>query len=87
MNDPTKHSLANRMLSKIHSEGYCCMWGYLTLCRERGETPQGMAENLGALPHTIRHHYRQIKAGKCSCSGKTDCLRPIIEELQKTKAP
>ena len=71
------------ILPKIYSEGYCCMYGYLELCKARGETSNGMAENLGIKPHTLRHHYRQLKKGECTCEGKTDCMKALLEEIKK----
>jgi hypothetical protein len=70
------------LLDKVYSEGYCCMYGYLTLCEARGETPKQMGENLSVLPHTIRHHYRCLRKGERSCENKPDCLGPVIAEIK-----
>ena len=68
---------------KVYSEGYCCMYGYLTLCEARGETPVGMGKNIDAKPHTIRHHYRCLRKGERTCDKKPDCMSPIIEAIKK----
>lgn len=81
MKDPTKTSRAQGLVAKIYSEGYCCLHGYLELCKRRGESPTSMGANLGVLPHTIRHHYRQSKKGRRACQNKPDCLCAVINEL------
>ncbi len=81
MSDPGKTSRAQGLLARIYSEGYCCLHGYLELCRRRGETPVSMGENIGLPAHTIRHHYRQSKKGKRVCENKPDCLCAVINEL------
>jgi hypothetical protein len=83
MKDPTKTSRAQGLLAKIYSEGYCCMHAYLELCKIRGETPKSMGENIGSPTHTIRHHYRCAKKGERPCLGKTDCMKPILEQLKE----
>ena len=75
------------LTARIYSEGYCCLHGYLALCKARGETPSSMAKNIEVPIRTIHHHYRCEKAGNRPCAGKSDCLKPVIEELQKEKAP
>ena len=80
-------SRAKGLIAKIHSEGYCCLNGYLGLCRARGETPQAMAEFIGVSPDAIWHHYRRLKQGKIPCQQHSDCLTPIVEAIQKEKAP
>jgi hypothetical protein len=78
-----KPSRAHGLLARIYSEGYCCVYGYLNLCRARGETPATMGEYIGLPAHTIRHHYRCEKEGKRSCENKPDCLAPVIAEIKK----
>lgn len=80
-------SRAQGLVARIHSEGYCCLNGYLGLCQARGEKPADMAEFIGVSPDTIWHHYRRLKQGKVTCQTRSDCLTPIIEVVQKEKAP
>lgn len=80
-------SRGKSVLAKIHSEGYCCLKGYLGLCRARGESAQGMAENLSISPDAIWHHYRRLKQGAHTCQGLKDCLQPVIDAIQNDKAP
>jgi len=75
------HSLGHSLRARILSEGYCCVYGYLELCRARNETPTGMGENIGLPAHTIRHNYRCLKKGNRACANKPDCLKPTIEEI------
>lgn len=65
----------------IHSEGYCCLAGYLRLCRARGETVPAMAANFGISPHNLWHHYRRLEKEKLKCQNFSDCLQPIIDEI------
>ena len=69
--------------AKIYSEGYCCLFGYLSLCKTRGETPKAMAAFIDKSPNIIWHHYRNLAAGKITCERKSDCLDSIIEEIKK----
>jgi hypothetical protein len=75
------------LLAKIQSEGYCCLNGYLRLCKARGERPVAMAQNFRIRPDIIWHHFRRLDQGKIACQQYSDCLGPIIEEIQKDKAP
>jgi hypothetical protein len=46
-----------------------------------------MGVNLGLKPSIIRHHYRRLNAGTSliTCKKQSDCLQPIILELQDEK--
>lgn len=76
-----------KLPAKISFEGYCCLRGYLVLCKERGETPLDMAKNIGVSPHTIWYHYRKFETAKCppTCMRRSDCLDPVIQELMLDK--
>jgi hypothetical protein len=74
-------SLFFRVAPKAFSEGYCCLWGYLKLCRARGETRKSMSEFSGLSVETIKNHYRRLKRGEHSCQEYPDCLRPVIEDI------
>lgn len=70
-----------RMMPKVASEGYCCIWGYLRLCRARGETKKQMAEWLGVSVNTLKNHYKRLNSGEHRCFGYSECLRPVIEDI------
>lgn len=72
-----------RMMPKVASEDYCCIYGYLRLCRARGETRDSMAEFLGVSPETIKNHYRRLKTGEHKCHRYGDCLGPVIEDINR----
>jgi hypothetical protein len=72
------------LLPKVYSEEYCCLWGYLTLCRERGETYREMAGFIGVPYEQIRKAYRFLSRGKYACAKRgTLCLSPVIEDIQR----
>jgi hypothetical protein len=73
-----------KLLRIIYTEQYCCVAGYLELCKARGETVKGMAETAGITADAIWYHLRNLKCGKTTCLGRSDCLRPIIEEIKKS---
>lgn len=73
-----------RLMPKIASEGYCCIFGYLRLCRVKGETRNSMAEWIGVSPETIKNHYRRLKRGEHSCQEYSECLIPVIEDIQNS---
>lgn len=76
----------NNLNRKVLSEGYCCLHGYVGLCRARGEKTKGMAENLAIPSRTIEHNCTQFKRGKLLCQRQSDCLLPIIATiLQEAK--
>ena len=79
---PKKFRPFFRILPKIASDGYCCIYGYLRLCRERGETKEEMAKCLGINFWTLKYHYRLLKRNEHSCQNYGDCLKPVIEELE-----
>lgn len=72
--------MSNHILKPlIDSEGYCCLHGYLKLCRHRKETHKEMANNLGVARATISYNYTQMCDNRKShrCQGKEDCMKPI----------
>lgn len=75
------------LLAKIYSEGYCCLNGYLRLCKARGEKVRGMAENIEISTDALFHHYRRLEKGKIPCQGFSDCLGPVIKEIENEKKP
>ena len=46
---------------KILNEGYCCINGYLRLCKARGENATAMAKNLNISPAIVQYHFRAYK--------------------------
>lgn len=81
------NSRANWLVARIHSEGYCCLNGYLRLCKARGEKPAEMADNIGMSADTLWYRYRKLDEGKIKCQKRGDCMTPIIDEIAKEKAP
>lgn len=71
-----------RLFAKISFEGYCCMHGYLRLCRARGESVPGMAAFIGMHRYTIYYHYRRLAAGKTKCQKISFCMLPVIEVIE-----
>ena len=69
------------LIAKVASEGYCCIHGYLRLCKARDETPKAMAENIGMSPDTIWYHYRNPPA----CQKQMTCMAPIIQIIENEK--
>jgi hypothetical protein len=69
-------------MPKVASEGYCCIYGYLKLCRARGETKKAMAEWSGIAFDTLKNHYRRLKKGEHQCQHYSECLRPVIEDIE-----
>lgn len=69
--------------SKIASQGYCCLYGYLALCRERGETVKNMAKNIGISQDALWYHYRKFDYGAKppKCQRVQECLDDVIQEL------
>lgn len=72
-----------KLTSKIASEEYCCMKGYLELCAARGENARGMAKNFNLHRFTIYAHYRRLRAGEYLCEGRGNCLKAAIEEIKE----
>lgn len=69
---------------------YCCLYGYLTLCRLRGERTLAMAKNLGCTSRAIRYHYtimnrRHAPRSHCCRKKGVDCLHPHIIAIQSAK--
>jgi hypothetical protein len=73
------------LLPKIALEGYCCVNGYLRLCRARGESLKSMAENISIPYQTLWYNYGQLEKGNRPCKQYSDCMGPIIEEIEKEK--
>lgn len=70
------------LFAKIASEGYCCLHGYLRLCRARGETVPNMAEFIGMHRYTLYYHYRRLAAGKIPCQKISFCMLPVITVIE-----
>lgn len=60
---------------------YCCMKGYLDLCKARGQTHFSMAVFLGVRRRTVTYHYQKLRAGEYVCPGGEGCLREVIEAI------
>jgi hypothetical protein len=73
----------DKLAAKVSSEGYCCLHGYLRLCRARGENPRNMAEFMGLHRYTLYYHLRALKKGERPCQKYSSCMLPIIEEIEK----
>lgn len=71
---------------KLISEGYCCPYGYLKLCRARGETKASMAKWLGVPFYTMKNAFRALKRGEHVCLGYSGCMKPLIEEIEREKS-
>jgi len=80
----TKNARSHNIHAKIASEGYCCVWGFLNLCKARGQTPSTMMPFLGLSRLTFYHHNRKLKNGLYSCEGKPDCLKDAIAEIRNS---
>ena len=83
---PKKFRPYYRVMPKIASEGYCCIWGYLKLCRERGETKAEMAKFSGITFRSLKNHYSLLKRGEHECQKYSTCLKSVIEELTEENA-
>ena len=75
------------LLGKIYSEGYCCMWGYLTFCEAKGQSSRSIAEWQEISIDAVRHHFRKLRAGDHACQGISSCTKPDIEAIQTEKSP
>ena len=71
---------------KVFGEGYCCLHGYLRLCQARGETRKGMAKNIKMSHWAISYNLRALAQGKRPCQVHSDCMIPIIQEVEKLVA-
>jgi len=76
------------LVAKI-SEEYCCLNGYLRLCRARGEAVKDMAANIGMSQDTLWYHYRKMDstAGGAQCMKFSDCMNTVITEIENEKKP
>ena len=75
------------LVARIHAEGYCCLNGYLRLCRARDEPVPAMAENIGVSPDALWYHYRKLAEGKRPCQKQSECMSTIIQEIEAEKKP
>lgn len=75
------------LLGKIYSEGYCCMWGYLTFCRAKDQGTRSMAEWQNVSIDAIRHHYRKLGRGEYTCQNTSDCIKPDIDTISQKESP
>lgn len=66
--------------SHIAEQGYCCTWGYITLALSRGETITSIARDARLPRESVRYHVHKVQKGKAACLGRSDCLKPIIED-------
>lgn len=74
------------LFKRIVNEGYCCIKGYLHLCKARGETPKSMGKFLQMSPGVIRYHYRLDKANPYKCQNHPECLQGVVSELKTEKS-
>ena len=65
----------------LFSEGYCCRWGYLSLCKARGEKQVEMASFLNVPRGVVKDAYYFLRLGRYSCQGNADCLSAVIEDI------
>lgn len=70
------------LIAKIASEGYCCIPGYLRLCKARGEETKAMAANLNVSPDTLWYHLRK----NAQCQGFADCMKGVIDEIEAARS-
>ena len=70
------------LYKKILDEGYCCIHGYLTLCKARGEKTKNMAKFIGVAQTTVEYNLQQQAKNKRPCQGAKDCLLPIVAEIK-----
>lgn len=83
----------HKLLPTILEEGYCCLYGFLAIERERGQTPQSLAQYWGFEASNFRHHYAQLDARKRThrcpvgegCSRNPICMQADITSLQSER--
>ncbi len=73
-----------RLLPFVASEGYCCIHGYLRLCKARNEQQKEMADNAGLSLRTIKYAYQHLREGRHECQRYSDCLSPIIKDIENS---
>lgn len=73
------------VLAGVLSEGYCCIYGYLRLCKARGEKPEQMAENLGVTKKPIYRFYKLMEEpnSRITCQRWKSCMKADIEAVEK----
>lgn len=71
----------HKLIPLIKEEGYCCLYGFLTIEKLRGQTPESLAAYWGFDPSGYRYHYSRLQDEKRShrCCGAPDCLKPEIQ--------
>lgn len=77
-----KNPRMDNLQAKILSEDYCCLHGYLRLCKARGEKVPNMAEWIGMHRYTLYYHYRALAQGKRPCLKLQNCLLPVVATLE-----
>jgi hypothetical protein len=70
------------LLPKIASEEYCCVYGYLRLCKARGESYAEMAKSMKVSYWTIKYNFRKMREEKFVCQQYSDCMKSSIEEVE-----
>jgi len=70
---------------KVYEEGYCCLYGYLTLCKARGESRKDMAFFLSIPKYVVRDGYNSLHKGVHRCLKGEGCLEKVIQELENDK--
>lgn len=75
-----------KLESKALAEGYCCIFGYLRLCKARNERVKDMAKFINMGPNVIWRHYRLLKAGEHMCKTRSDCLNGVIQTIEAENA-
>ena len=73
----------NSLLPAILDEGYCCVHGYIRLCKARGETRKGMAEFIGVPIRTVASNIYEYGCGNRPCQEHSDCMLPEIAKIEK----
>ena len=78
-----KNARTDKLEARVASEGYCCISGYLRLCRARGEKVRAMSQWIDLHRYTLYYHFRELAKGNRPCMKRKDCMEPIIAELTK----
>ena len=81
-------SRSNWLTAKVVSEGYCCLHGYLRLCKARDEKVRDMAKNINISPDALWYHYRNTRHN-CGpvCQRFSDCMGSVIQIIEDEKKP
>lgn len=62
---------------------YCCVTGYVEVCRARGQGAASCAEHLGLPARTVQDYFRAVDNGTRSCRRLPDCMRPLCLEIHQ----